>query len=90
MAGLRAPHPDMRDRYMWGAAPHPDREPLYMGLRPMPHSRTFLGKVPETRKNRTGKGIIYQMEIVNKAAVGSLVICLAENDFIVSPPKFRN
>ena len=56
----------------------------------MPHSRTFLGKVPETRKNRTGKGIIYQMEIVNKAAVGSLVICLAENDFIASPPKFRN
>ena len=23
-AGLDAPHPDMRDRYMWGAAPHPD------------------------------------------------------------------
>ena len=30
------------------------------------------------------------MEIVNKAAVDSLVICLAENDFIASPPKFRN
>ena len=40
----------MRDRYMWGAAPHPDREPLYMGLRPKPHSRTFLPKSPRDPK----------------------------------------
>ena len=24
LAGLGAPHPDMMDRYMWGAAPHPN------------------------------------------------------------------
>ena len=37
MAGLRAPHPDMRDRYMWGAAPHPDRVGIYMrGFTPRP------------------------------------------------------
>ena len=37
LAGLRAPRPDMRDRYMWGAAPHPDmREGIYAGFHPAP------------------------------------------------------
>ncbi len=33
-----------------GAAPHPIHETLYMGLRPKPHSRTFLPKSPRDPK----------------------------------------
>ena len=35
---------------MWGAAPHPVHVTLYMGLRPKPHSRTFLPKSPRDPK----------------------------------------
>ena len=60
LAVFPAPHPDMRDRYMWGAAPHPDqgkryiceappRTPtvrgLYMrGFTPRPDLGSFFGK----------------------------------------------
>ena len=37
LAGLRAPHPDMRGK-------------VFMGLRPKPHSRTFLPKSPRDPK----------------------------------------
>ena len=37
----------------------------------------FSPKVPETRKNRTEQVFDCQIKIVNKAAVGSLVLCLA-------------
>ena len=65
MAGLRAPHPGMGGINMWGLprtpawgkvymrgfTPHPDREPLYMGLRPMPHLGIFFGKkIPKNPK----------------------------------------
>ena len=61
MAGLRAPQgkrhsgagrpaPRHEGRFLWGFAPCPDREPLYMGLRPKPHSRTFLPKSPRDPK----------------------------------------
>ena len=40
----------MGKRLLWGFAPYPDREPLYMGLRPKPHSRTFLPKSPRDPK----------------------------------------
>ena len=30
LAGLRAPHPDMRDRNMWGFAPYPDTRERYI------------------------------------------------------------
>ena len=37
--------------YMQGFTPHPDREPLYMGLRPMPHLGIFFGKkIPKNPK----------------------------------------
>ena len=36
---------------MRGFTPHPDREPLYMGLRPMPHLGIFFGKkIPKNPK----------------------------------------
>ena len=63
-AGLGAPHLD-HAYYIWGFAPNPTR-----GL--------FWEKVPETRKNRTGQGIYYQIQIANKAAVGSLFYVLAK------------
>ena len=41
----------MGKRLLWGFAPYPDREPLYMGLRPMPHLGIFFGKkIPKNPK----------------------------------------
>ena len=41
----------MGKRLLWGFAPCPDREPLYMGLRPMPHLGIFFGKkIPKNPK----------------------------------------
>ena len=61
-AGLRAPHPDMREKeYMRGFTPHPD-----LG--------SFFGKkLLRTRKNRTAWVSDYQIKIANKSAVVSLV-----------------
>ena len=48
--GTPRPKPRHEGRFLWGFAPYPDREPLYMGLRPKPHSRTFLPKSPRDPK----------------------------------------
>ena len=49
--GASRPAPRHEGIYMRGFAPHPDREPLYMGLRPMPHLGIFFGKkIPKNPK----------------------------------------
>ena len=48
--GAPRPKPRHEGRFLWGFAPYPDREPLYMGLRPKPHSGTFLPKSPRDPK----------------------------------------
>ena len=46
----------MGKRLLWGFAPCPDREPLYMGLRPMPHLGIFFGKkIPKNPKKPNRK-----------------------------------
>ena len=53
IAGLGAPHPDMRDGF-YGASPHAPTENHYIwGFAPNPTRGLFSPKVPETRKNRT-------------------------------------
>ena len=51
IAGLRAPHPDLRGIGICGALPHtPTEGNIYAGFYPAPHSRTFLPKSPRDPK----------------------------------------